>query len=127
MFRLIFCIEVDEKPKLEVPIGEVEGRPLAKVVDYCKYHHVAGRSPSDIERWETDFVNVDKPALFQLILVRHAFCCLFARRGPVFELSFRVCKTDSWPFVWLGHSSHGIRRRQTFLTLKVWLTWGVRR
>lgn len=66
---MTFSVDVDEKPGLEIPMGEVEARILAKVVEYCKYHHLSDRSTDEVERWEKDFVNVDKSTLFQLILV----------------------------------------------------------
>lgn len=63
-------------------MGEVEARILAKVVEYCKYHHLSERSTDEVERWEKDFVNVDKSTLFQLILVRHwLFDPLFSTYG----------------------------------------------
>lgn len=62
-------VDVDEKPNLEIPMGEVDASILAKVVEYCKYHHLPDRTTEEMERWENDFVNVDKSTLFHLILV----------------------------------------------------------
>lgn len=50
-------------------MGEVDAKILAKVVEYCKYHHLSDRTADEIERWEREFVAVDKSTLFQLILV----------------------------------------------------------
>ena len=54
---------------MEIPMGEVEARILAKVVEYCKFHHLGDRSADEVDRWEKEFVSVDKSTLFQLILV----------------------------------------------------------
>jgi hypothetical protein len=59
---------------MEIPMGEVEARILAKVVEYCKFHHLGDRSTDEIDRWEKEFVSVDKSTLFQLILVRLDVC-----------------------------------------------------
>lgn len=70
MLEFFSVADVDEKPGMEIPMGEVDARILAKVVEYCKYHHLSDRSGDEVERWERDFVAVDKSTLFQLILVR---------------------------------------------------------
>jgi S-phase kinase-associated protein 1 len=49
----------------------VEGRILAKVIEYCRYHSLLKTIPQseeDIERWDREFLNVDQPTLFHLIL-----------------------------------------------------------
>jgi len=56
-----------------IPIFEVTGRILAKVIEYCKKHVEAESSdgnPSDdeLKKWDAEFVKVDKPTLFALIL-----------------------------------------------------------
>lgn len=54
-------------------MGEVDARILAKVVEYCKFHHhqeTNQTSADEADRWEKNFVQVDKSTLFQLILVR---------------------------------------------------------
>jgi hypothetical protein len=63
------AVDVDERPGMEIPMGEVDARILAKVVEYCKFHHLGDRSADEVERWEKEFVSVDKSTLFQLILV----------------------------------------------------------
>lgn len=57
---------------MEIPMGEVDARILAKVVEYCKFHHHQETNQTTVDekdRWEKNFVQVDKSTLFQLILV----------------------------------------------------------
>lgn len=64
--------DVDEVDGMEIPMGEVEASILAKVVEFCKFHHqqeLNQTSADEIDRWEKSFVQVDKSTLFQLILV----------------------------------------------------------
>lgn len=71
--------DVDEMDGMEIPMGEVDACILAKVVEFCKFHHqqeINQTSADDIDRWEKSFVQVDKSTLFQLILV-----CLFNFRS----------------------------------------------
>lgn len=66
--------DVDEVDGMEIPMGEVEASILAKVVEFCKFHHqqeLNQTSPDEVDRWEKAFVQVDKSTLFQLILVCH--------------------------------------------------------
>jgi len=56
-----------------IPISEVTGRILAKVIEYCKKHVEAessdGKTSDDeLKKWDAEFVNVDKPTLFDLIM-----------------------------------------------------------
>lgn len=65
--------DVDEVDGMEIPMGEVEASILAKVVEFCKFHHqqeLNQTNADEIDRWEKSFVQVDKSTLFQLILVR---------------------------------------------------------
>lgn len=67
--------DVDEADGMEIPMGEVDACILAKVVEFCKFHHqqeLNQTSADEIDRWEKSFVQVDKSTLFQLILVRVA-------------------------------------------------------
>ncbi len=64
--------DVAEQDGMEIPMGEVDARILAKVVEYCKFHHhqeTNQTSADEADRWEKNFVQVDKSTLFQLILV----------------------------------------------------------
>lgn len=64
--------DVDEADGMEIPMGEVEAAILAKVVEFCKFHHqreISQISADEVDRWEKSFVQVDKSTLFQLILV----------------------------------------------------------
>ncbi|KAK7252983.1 hypothetical protein RIF29_37329 [Crotalaria pallida] len=57
-----------------IPIPNVTGKILAKVIEYCKKHVDAAAAsedkPTDVElkNWDTDFVKVDQATLFDLIL-----------------------------------------------------------
>lgn len=74
--------DVDEVDGMEIPMGEVEASILAKVVEFCKFRHqqeLNQTSPDEVDRWEKAFVQVEKPTLFQLILVcdgPSCFCCM---------------------------------------------------
>jgi S-phase kinase-associated protein 1 len=60
-----------------IPLPNVSGRILAKVIEYCKYHVEANKkvddkpakSEDDIKTWDSEFVKVDQATLFDLILV----------------------------------------------------------
>lgn len=68
--------DVAEQDGMEIPMGEVDARILAKVVEYCKFHHHQETNQTTVDekdRWEKNFVQVDKSTLFQLILVRCAY------------------------------------------------------
>lgn len=71
--------DVDEEDGMEIPMGEVDAVILAKVVEFCKFHHqkeVNQITVDEVDRWEKSFVQVDKSTLFQLILVsRPTFIC----------------------------------------------------
>ncbi|KEH23692.1 putative S-phase kinase-associated protein [Medicago truncatula] len=58
-----------------IPVQNVTGKILAKVIEYCKKHvqvASADEKPSESEEylknWDADFVKVDKETLFELIL-----------------------------------------------------------
>lgn len=60
-----------------IPVPNVSGRILAKVIEYCKYH-VENQKTSedrpatpedDIKAWDAEFVKVDQQTLYDLILV----------------------------------------------------------
>lgn len=72
-------------------MGEVDARILAKVVEYCKYHHLSDRPTEEVERWEKEFVSVDKSTLFQLILVRS----MLSMNVPI-PLPTIVTRTATW-------------------------------
>jgi S-phase kinase-associated protein 1 len=69
-----------DKDETEIPLPNVKGAVLSKVVTYLKYH-VADQA-KEIEKplksanmnevvsqWDADFVDVDQELLFELILV----------------------------------------------------------
>lgn len=60
-----------------IPLPNVSGRILAKVIEYSKYHVEAekkgaddkpSKSDDDIKTWDNEFVKVDQATLFDLIL-----------------------------------------------------------
>jgi len=61
-----------------IPLPNVNGKILAKVIEYCRYHVEAAKKGADdkpaktedeVKSWDTDFVKVDQATLFDLILV----------------------------------------------------------
>lgn len=71
--------DVDESDGMEIPMGEVDSAILSKVVEFCKFHHtqeVNNMAADEVDRWEKEFVQVDKSTLFQLILVCLSACFL---------------------------------------------------
>ena len=70
-----------------VPVPNVEGGCLAKVVKYCEFHEMAakGNMPDDeIREWDESFGEVDDEELFDLILAAN-----FLDVGPLLDL---MCK-----------------------------------
>lgn len=63
-----------------LPLLNVTGNILAKVIEYCKYHVEAKAAQTsqdkpaileeDVKKWDEEFVKVDLPTIFSLILVR---------------------------------------------------------
>lgn len=69
-----------------VPLSNVNSATLALVIEYCKKHVEAAdkakagdqdiygaNKDTELQTWDQDFVKVDQPALFDLILVSHPF------------------------------------------------------
>ncbi|GIL54041.1 hypothetical protein Vafri_9593 [Volvox africanus] len=61
----------------DIPLPNVSGRILAKVIEYSKYHVEAekkgtddkpARTEDEVKRWDEEFVKVDQATLFDLIL-----------------------------------------------------------
>jgi len=78
-----------------IPLPNVTGKILAKVVEYCKYHleHPTPASEEkkddkktdDIQPWDADFCKVDQATLFELILAAN-----YLDIKPLLDLT---CKT----------------------------------
>jgi S-phase kinase-associated protein 1 len=54
-----------------VPVANVKGSVLAKVLEYCKYHvqaRASGATAEDKNAWDAEFIQVDQRTLFDLIL-----------------------------------------------------------
>ena len=63
-----------------IPVPNVTGKILAKVIEYCKKHvesadktndrNNSATAAEDLKSWDAEFVKVDQATLFDLILVR---------------------------------------------------------
>ena len=56
-----------------IPVPNVTGKTLAKVIEYCKKHADEGVSARDRSSWDADFIRVDQATLFDILLVRFLF------------------------------------------------------
>merc|ERR1719290_478390 len=79
MSELVKTMWEGDKQEKEIPLQNVKGATLKKVIEYMQYHH---KNPAkDIEKplksanmkevvsvWDAEFVQVDQEALFELIL-----------------------------------------------------------
>ncbi|XP_054789443.1 SKP1-like protein 1B [Prosopis cineraria] len=50
-----------------IPIENVNGETLAKVIEYCQKHAMAA-DDAELRRWDAEFLNVDWSSLFDLTL-----------------------------------------------------------
>lgn len=79
MSSLIATMWSGDKSELKVPLPNVKGSILKKVIEYMTYHHT--NPPKEIEKplksanmrevvteWDAQFVEVDQETLFELIL-----------------------------------------------------------
>lgn len=56
-----------------IPISQITGDVLAKIIDYCRKHtdHKLNRlRDEEISAWDRQFVNVDEKTLLDLLVVR---------------------------------------------------------
>ncbi|GAB4853162.1 SCF ubiquitin ligase complex protein SKP1b [Ancistrocladus abbreviatus] len=56
-----------------IPVPNVTGKILSKVIEYCKKHVESSKSDDrsvdeDLKQWDAEFVKVDQNTLFDLIL-----------------------------------------------------------
>lgn len=68
--------EIDVPDGKEIPIGEVEGVILKKIIEFCDFHHkhpLSRDTIEEIDNWEKEFVQVEKSILFRMMLV-----CLYS-------------------------------------------------
>lgn len=62
--------DIQVEDGMDVPVGKISGHILAKIVDYCTFHHnrqLRDGSKKEIEIWEKSFLEVDVKTLFQII------------------------------------------------------------
>ncbi|EOA28327.1 hypothetical protein CARUB_v10024528mg [Capsella rubella] len=62
--------------KQAVPIINVEGKILSKVIEYCKKHADAdssshGTSKINLKKWDAEFMKVDQSTLFGIMMAAH--------------------------------------------------------
>lgn len=58
----------DDCANTTIPLANVTGEILAKVIEYCKKHVEEDNKADDLKKYDDDFVNIDMPVLFDLIL-----------------------------------------------------------
>jgi hypothetical protein len=97
----VSCCQTD-KDEVNIPLPNVKGKVLSKVIEYMRYHN--GNPAKEIDRplksanmrevvtdWDADFVEVDDEVLFDLILVRRVdgrgLIC-FSFQGVTIGVSF---------------------------------------
>ena len=79
-----------------LPLPEVRGNILAKVIEYCKFHVEAAKisdgktaiSPDDVEKWDQEFAEMDPLILFKLVPVSMISTILLL---GCLEVVFDVC------------------------------------
>ena len=56
----------DQHGDLCIPVPNVNGDTLAKVIEYCEYH-VDDHPPADMKAWDAEFIAVDNTMLCDLV------------------------------------------------------------
>ena len=82
MYTTVLLLCVDTGTESVIPLPNVTGKILGKVIEYCKYHVEAekktgtgadekpSKTEDEVKTFDGDFVKVDQGTLFELILVR---------------------------------------------------------
>jgi len=82
------CLDDTAEEDQRIPLLNVEAKTLAKVIEYCRYHHqLKSKSQQDneVERWDSQFIQVDQSTLFHIILA--------ANYLDIHDLIELACKT----------------------------------
>jgi len=76
--KSLWVLFADTGTEEMIPLPNVPGKILSKVIEYCKFHVEAAKTvdnkpaktEDEVKQWDTEFVKVDQATLFDLILVR---------------------------------------------------------
>ncbi|XP_058740272.1 SKP1-like protein 1A [Vicia villosa] len=68
-----------------IPLPNVTGSILAKIIEYCKKHVDAEASSDDLKEWDAEFVKVDSATLFNIILAAN-----YLNIPSLLELTFQA-------------------------------------
>ncbi|KAI8912594.1 Skp1 family, dimerization domain-containing protein [Gorgonomyces haynaldii] len=70
--------DIGEDSDAPIPLPNVSGHILSKVVEYCTHHkddpplpsedEMRAKSSEDISEWDKEFINLDQGTLFEIIL-----------------------------------------------------------
>lgn len=93
--NMISDIPPEEVASSPIPLPNVSGKILEKIIEYCKYHYDNPTPPTDEKKderrtddiipWDQDFCKVDQATLFELILAAN-----YLDIKPLLDLT---CKT----------------------------------
>lgn len=52
-----------------IPLPNVTGKILSKVIEYCKKHVESSQNAEELKTWDAEYIKVDMDTLYCLILV----------------------------------------------------------
>ncbi|KAF8033195.1 hypothetical protein BT93_D1947 [Corymbia citriodora subsp. variegata] len=83
-----------------IPLPNVNGKILAKVVEFCNKHAEAGVDAESLRAWDAEFVNVEKATVFDYVRVRTPISSFSIFDGFLWRLQI------SWKFqpCWTWHA-----------------------
>ncbi|TGJ86849.1 hypothetical protein E0Z10_g1922 [Xylaria hypoxylon] len=76
---MLEVLDEDQTAGLPIPIPEMDGETLAKIMQWCEHHRgdsipdpnewrtaTASNQTQEITKWDTEFLNIDRELLFKL-------------------------------------------------------------